>query len=193
MRQHVLHFLNVRLDILRVEQFIHNRLQIRLQIPRIIEGAHQVGGDLRLTIGHIHPVQLHLPLLANRLVIDITLGIAPIFVGRIDLGDIVLQLQIRESVVVVIVVAIVVLLENLILGELLVREFQRITVVVILFRRRILVDIRLNGVIVVNLQSRILIHGIADFLLQGSIRQFHQMHQLNGQRQTDLPLDVLLL
>ena len=52
---------------------------------------------------------------------------------------------------------------------------------------------RFSGIVVVNFQGGIILHGVAHLLFQRGVRQLHQMHQLNRQRQTHLPLNVLLL
>ena len=65
MSQHIFHFLNIRLDILVVKKFIDNGLQIRMKIACIIQCSHQIGGDLRLLWGHVHRIQLQLPLLVH--------------------------------------------------------------------------------------------------------------------------------
>ena len=54
-------------------------------------------------------------------------------------------------------------------------------------------DISLARIVVIDLQGGILVHRIADFLLQRGVRHLHEVHQLQRQRQANLPLDVLLL
>ena len=91
-----------------------------MKIACIIQCSHQIGGDLRLLWGHVHRIQLQLPLLVHRFVIDIRLRMLRQLIGSVQLGNIILQLQVGKAIVIIIVIPIIVLLEYFVLRKLLV-------------------------------------------------------------------------
>ena len=195
MRQHILHLFPICLQVLREKQLVDNRLQVSMQVSAVIQRAHQIGGNLGLPVAHIHLAELPLPAFTHRLVIDFRLRVSKRVVRRILLRDVFFQLLIRETVVIIFTVSIKFFIKDLIVRKLFIRQFQWIAVVVIFLARGVVRVFRghFPVILIVNFQRRVVVHDIADFLLQGGVRNLHQMHQLQRQRQADLPLDVFLL